>query len=265
MVERTGYADGEPCWADAITSDTEEAKRFYGEVFGWTFIDTAPDAGNYVMCLKDGQTVAGLTPPSPGTEEAPPMWNVYFSASDLDATTVRFAQAGGKIIMGPLDVPGSGRMLYGFDPNDAAFGIWQPGEHTGADLYGEPGAITWVELTTRDTEIADAFYRSLFGYEQEQLGDGRGFDYTVWKIDGRSVCGRIKMGLDFPPDVPPHWMVYFAVDDADAAAQRVTAAGGEIRQGPFDSPFGRIAVCAGADGALFSVIDESRRGDEQPG
>lgn len=257
MAERTGYADGEPCWADVTTPDLEAAQRFYGTVFGWEFENMGPDFGNYTMCRKDGKNVAALSPPMPGGE-APPMWSLYLKTSDVNATAARMEAGGAKILVAPMEVPGSGHMLYAFDPTGAAVGFWQPGNHTGAQLFGEAGALSWAEVNTRDAAAADAFYQALFGYEQEQIGDGTGFDYKIYKIDGNAACGRMKMSEEWPAEIPPHWMVYFGVDDADAAVQRITDAGGALRHGPFDSAYGRIAVVADPHGAVFSVVDPSR-------
>jgi predicted enzyme related to lactoylglutathione lyase len=183
---------------------------------------------------------------------------VYLSARDVAAVATRAEQGGAKIVMGPMEIPGSGHMLYAFDPTGAAFGVWQPGNHLGAGLFGEPGALTWAELNARDAAAADNFYRGLFGYEQEQIGDGSNFDYTVWKLDGRMVCGRMLMTAEWG-DTPPFWTVYLGVEDADAAARRITEAGGRLREQPFDSPYGRIAVAFDPHGAVFNVIDDSRR------
>ena len=260
MAQRRGYADGEPCWADVTTPDLEAGKRFYGTVFGWEFQDTGPDFGHYTMALKDGDEVAAITPPMAGAESAPAAWNTYLASSDAAATAARVEANGGKILMGPMEIQGSGHMLVALDPSGAPFGVWQPGGHLGSKLYGEPGAPSWFEINTRDGAAADTFYQALFGYQQEQIGDGESFDYTVWTIDDRQVCGRQRMGADFPAAIPPHWMPYFGVDDADAAVHRVTGGGGQVRMGPFDSPYGRVAVVADPHGAAFCVIDESRRG-----
>jgi predicted enzyme related to lactoylglutathione lyase len=260
MVERSTYPDGEPCWADVVTPDLESAKRFYQALFGWQFQSTGPDFGNYTMCLIDGQPVAGITPPPPGAD-TPAAWSLYLASSDVDATATSAEAGGAKIAMGPMEIPGSGRMMVGFDPTGAAFGVWQGTGHLGARFTGVPGTMAWAELNTRDAVTADLFYRGIFGYEQEQIGDGTNFDYTVWSLGGNQVCGRLAMGPEFPAEIPPHWMVYFAVDDADAAAGRVSAAGGTVSQGPFDSPYGRIAVASDPHGAVFSIIDMSRRSE----
>jgi predicted enzyme related to lactoylglutathione lyase len=252
VPERNAYPDGAPCWADVTTPDIEAAKRFYGELLGWTFVDSGPEFGGYVNCLKDGKAVAGMSPPQPGSD-LPPAWSLYLWANDADAAAKRVEQGGGTVLMGPMEVGPMGRMLFATDPTGAAFGLWEPGEHRGAQLHGEPGALSWAEVNTRDAAGADAFYQHLFGYEQEQIGDGEGFDYTVWRLEGEPVCGRLKMTEQWG-DIPPHWMVYFGVEDVDAAIGRVRGAGGNVNVEPFDTTSGRIAVVSDPSGIHFSIV-----------
>jgi predicted enzyme related to lactoylglutathione lyase len=265
MVERSGYVEGEPCWADAIAPDMDAAKRFYSYLFGWTFVDTGPEFGNYVMCLKNHKTVAALTPPM-SEAGGPPVWNTYLKASDASTTAQRIEQVGGKLLMGPMEIPDSGRILFGVDPDGAAFGAWEPGNMTGAQLYGEPGAITWAEVNTRNPNAVDAFYRSLFGVEAVAWSDipeeypvdapaeQIGMDYVVYKgaSGGPMLCGRMKMTAEFG-DVPPHWMIYFNVNNADSAAERVSAGGGRVNVPPFDTPYGRMTVVADPNGAVLGL------------
>jgi predicted enzyme related to lactoylglutathione lyase len=254
MVERTGYLDGEPCWADVTAVDLAAAKHFYSALFGWTFTETDPEFGGYTMALRDGRIVAGISPPPRSSQYLPSAWSLYLASHDLEDIVRRVDRGGGKIAMGPLDIPDNGRMLFAFDPTGAAFGVWEPGRHTGSQLYDEPGALCWAEINTTEPATADAFYKSVFDYEQRQIGGGELFDYTAWSLgDGVAVCGRLKM-TDVWDGSQPNWMVYFAVDDTDAAAGRVIAAGGHVQDGPFYSPHGRIAVVADPNGAVFSVI-----------
>jgi len=254
MVERTTYLNGEPCWADVVAGDVDAAKEFYGALFGWTYAEAGPEFGNYVMAQRHGYPVAGISPPPPGSEQVPSAWTLYLAAHDLDGTASRVHRYGGKIIMGPMEIVDNGRMLFAVDPTGAAFGVWEAGRHTGSQLYGEPGALCWAEVNTRDAEAADTFYRALFDYDQRQLGDGNQFDYTVWSLGGDNRCGRLLMTESWE-GIPPNWMVYFAVDDTDEAADRARLAGGQLQQPPFDSAQGRIAVMADPNGAVFSIID----------
>ena len=57
-----------------------------------------------------------------------------------------------------------------------------------------------------------------------------------------------------PAEVPPNWLVYFAVTDADAALARITELGGALMMGPMDIEPGRFAVVADPTGAVFAVI-----------
>jgi predicted enzyme related to lactoylglutathione lyase len=262
MVQRTGYRDGEPCWADVTAPDIEAATRFYGAVLDWTFVDTGAEFGHYTLCMKGDHKVAAITPPAPGQAGIPPTWSVYLACANVEEAARAIDAGGGKVVMGPIAIPGNGTMLYAFDPTGAGFGVWQGAEHIGFDLYNEVGAACWAEVNTRDGEAGDAFYRAVFGYSQEQLGDGETFDYTFWTVPGgdQPVVGRLRMGDEWG-DIPPAWMLYYGVADADIAAERATAAGGTVQQGPFDSPYGRIAIVADPHGAVLSLIDTARRSE----
>jgi predicted enzyme related to lactoylglutathione lyase len=257
MGERSNYPDGEPCWADVVTPDLDAGQRFYNALFSWEYQNSGPEFGNYSMAAVNGKLVAGVTPPPPGSEpgSTPPVWTVYLASADVDATAAKIDKAGGKVIMGPMDVPGSGRFLVAVDPTGATFGVWQAAGHYGAQLTEEPNTPVWAEVHTGDGAAADTFYRSLFDYQQEQIGDGTNFDYTVWSIGDRQVAGRMKE----PDSSTPHWLLYFAVDDADAAAQRATGNGGRVLFGPEDSPYGRMATLADPNGAVLGILDPSRR------
>lgn len=252
MTQRPEYPNGAPCWADLASPDVEASKRFYGGLLGWTFDEPEALMGNYMMCRKDGKTVVGLAPKQQGMD-MPTVWSVYLKSDDVDAIARKIEAGGGKLVFPPMDIPPSGRMLFGIDPTGAAFGVWQPGTHPGADLFGEPGAMCWHEVNTRDAAAADAFYGGLFAYELEQVGDGEMFDYKTLNLGGKPVAGRLKMTAEWD-NIPPHWITYFAVEDCDRAAAQVRELGGQVRHEPFDSPHGRIAVVADPHGAVFSII-----------
>ncbi len=264
MVVRSRYFDGEPCWADAVAPDMDTAKRFYGEVLGWTFVVTRRELGDYVLCLENDQPVAALAPPM--SDAGPPVWTTYLKTSDALTTAERIEPAGGRLLTAATETPNGGRTLLASDPGGAAFGLWEPHGAIGAQLYGEPGAITWAEVNTRDPVTVDAFYRSLFGIEpvawrdipEEFPGDApaeqTGMDYVVYSgaDGGPMLCGRLAMTADFG-DVPAHWMIYVNVEDADRAADRVTTAGGTVVVPPFDTPYGRMTVAADPNGAVLGL------------
>ncbi len=246
-VERTDYEPGTPCWVDLGTTDVEGAARFYGELFGWTAVDQGAEFGGYRMCELRGRPVAGLGPvPAP---EVPPNWTTYVSVADADIAVKAVTAAGGQVLVEPMDIPSTGRMALFADAAGAPFGVWQPRGFAGAELVNEPGALCWNELTTRHRDAEIAFYQSVFGWRREAQPD-----YDVWRLGEARVAGMMVMDERWPADVPDHWMVYFAVPDADDAVARVSELGGRIVVPPTEVPVGRFTVLTDPQGALFSVI-----------
>jgi predicted enzyme related to lactoylglutathione lyase len=155
-----------------------------------------------------------------------------------------------------MDVMDLGRMAAFVDPTGAFFGVWQPRSFAGAGIVNEPGALSWNELNTRDPETAKEFYRSVFGWDARPF-QMEGGDYTTLHRAGedRSIGGMLDMRGRVPEDVPPRWMTYFAVDDADATAERAKELGGSVTLGPTDIPdVGRFAILTDPHGAHFAVI-----------
>ena len=251
MPERSGYAPGIPGWVD-IGTDVEPAKAFYGALLGWTTQDAGPpeETGGYGFFLKDGKLVAGYGPQqAPG----PPFWTTYVIVADADETAKRVEQAGGTVVMAAMDVMTAGRMAVFQDPQGAFISVWQPGEHQGAQLVNEPGALCWNELQTRDVDGSKAFYTAVFDWEAQTHAEGP-MPYTEFKVEGTSIAGMMPMPPMIPKDVPPHWLVYFAVDDTDAAVAKAAELGGAVRMPPMDLPVGRLSVVADPQGATFAVI-----------
>jgi uncharacterized protein len=263
MVVRHRYFDGEPCWADVVADDMDGARRFYGALFGWTFADGPRVPGEDVLCLQDGQPVAALRAARSRGETA--VWTTYLSTPDVVTTAQRIEPAGGTLVRAAETLDG-GRTVLAADPDGAVFGIREPAGSIGAHLYGQPGAITWAEVTTHAPADVDGFYRSLFGVEPLAWSDVPGedpsdapaeqaaMDYVVYTDGGGGpiLAGRLAMTADFG-DAPPCWTVYFNVADADRAAGRVTAAGGQVVVPPFDTPYGRMTVAADPHGAVLGL------------
>jgi uncharacterized protein len=253
MPEVSEYAPGTPSWVDLASPDPDASARFYGGLFGWDAAETGPveETGGYRMLQLRGRNVAGLGPTQ--SETQPAMWTTFVGTDDADAVAARVRDAGGQVVMEAFDVLGVGRMAVFADPGGAYFSVWQPQAHHGADLVNEPGALSWNELATRDIDGAKAFYAAVFGWDAETNAYGE-TSYSEWKLGGRSIGGMIAMNEQWPADVPSHWMVYFAVEDADAAVARAEELGGRVAVPPTDTPAGRFAVLNDPHGAVFSVI-----------
>ncbi|MFE4974721.1 VOC family protein [Kitasatospora sp. NPDC056651] len=258
--------EGTPCWADAMFTDLEGAKAFYGDVLGWTFGESSSEYGNYTQAYSDGRAVAAIVPPMPGAEGTPvrSAWCLYLASPDAGATAARIRAHGGEVVMGPMQIGDFGTMVIAKDPAGVVFGVWQAGRHEGFERQGEPGAYSWAELVTREPAKADAFFPAVFPYGVKKMAGGD-FDYRMYQVGERAVLGRMAAEGDFlPPEAPSYISVYFAVEDTDAAIGRLTERGGRVYFGPMDSPFGRFAAVGDPQGAAFGLIDLGRTVGEPP-
>lgn len=222
------YPDGAPCWVQLLTRDADGAQRFYAELFGWE----CRDQGGWAAAYLGDRPIGAITPSAEASD--PPAWTVYLRTSDIAASAARVEAAGGQIVEGPFN-----GYVLAKDPGGATFALWEPGPPGPAGAWAEPGAVSWAEVNAPDGKAADAFYGSLFAYDQRQVPGG--IDYTTYHVGGEPVCGRLQMDEHWA-GVPPHWMVYFDVANLAEATAKVTALGGAVPVPPFDSPFGRIAV-----------------------
>lgn len=257
MSERTSYAPGTPCWIDLGTPDQDAAAEFYGDLFGWSVEadENAEQTGGYRVATLREKAIGGVMKLM--QEGQPPAWSTYVSAEDADATVAKAREAGGNVVVEPMDVLDYGRMAFLADPTGAVFGIWQPGRNIGAGLVNEPGAFSWAELNTRDVDAAKAFYGAVFGWTFEDMAfEGAGSYVNVHlTADDTGVAGMLDMGeRGIPDEVPAHWQVYFGVDDTDAAVEKTKARGGSVMVEPIDIPAGRFAVLTDPHGAAFAVI-----------
>ncbi|MER7837482.1 VOC family protein [Streptomyces sp. NPDC096040] len=254
--------EGTPCWADAMFSDLEGAKNFYGEVLGWTFGESTSEYGNYTQAYTNGKAVAAVVPPMPG-QEGQSQWCLYFASPDAAAAAARIRENGGEVLMEPMQVGEFGTMCLAREPSGAVFGVWQGGVHEGFEATAVPGAYCWAEVFTREPEKTDPFLTAVFPYTARQLEDDN-VDFRMFDLDGNTVLGRMRMTDDFPPEVPSYINVYFTVDNCDEAVAKATKLGAVLRFGPMSSPFGRFAALTDPQGANFSVIDITTTEGEPP-
>jgi hypothetical protein len=148
-----------------------------------------------------------------------------------------------------------GTMAVFADPGGAVFGVWQPGTFAGAGVVNETGALSWNELNTRDAGGAAAFYGAVFGWHFQVQEIGGGETYTSLMLDDHPVGGVLDLAeRNVPAEIPPHWQVYFVVEDVDAAIEQAGGTGGSVMMEPIETQAGRIAILQDPGGAPFAVI-----------
>lgn len=246
------YAPGTPSWVDHTSPDVQASARFYGQLFGWQAEDMGEEAGHYTIFRSNGKQVAATTPPmQPGT---PSVWSTYVATANAAETAKKVSDAGGQVMVAPFQVMDQGSMAVFVDPAGAVFCVWQPAAHKGAELVNAPVSFSWNELATRDMNAAKSFYSKVFGWTPKGNPMPGGGEYVEWQLNGKSIAGGQTMGPQYPPDVPPHWLVYFTVQNTDDTVKRAQELGGKLMAPAMNIPQGRMAVLTDPFGAAFAVI-----------
>jgi uncharacterized protein len=251
------HQQGAPCWVSLLVRSLPMTQEFYTGLFGWEYQPGPKHFGPYVRAVLDGRLVAGIGE-SPKGRSLPVTWTTYLCSYDADTTTELIRHCGGTVAVGPLDADDeAGRMAIAADPAGASFGVWQPGTHPGVGVVGEPGALAWNELVTRDAKTVAEFYCTVFGHAAAPAGPVED-DRLTLSVAGRPVAGIHGVGRALPRDRGAHWMTYFAVADVEAAVRRVVELGGQVVDEPADAGYGPQATVADPEGATFSIIRPSR-------
>ncbi|MFC5184675.1 VOC family protein [Actinomadura harenae] len=257
MVHVTGNQPlGTPNYIDIGVPDIARAKKFYGGLFGWSFQSLGPGAMGYEAVILDGQMIAGIAEVPGEDTGGRHWWNLYFATDDADGTLKRITDAGGEVVQPVGDVFEHGRMAMVKDAGGAQFGLWQGKAMAGSGIVNEPGSFGWEELHTRDVDKARPFYEAVFDLRSEKVDAGPNMEfYVLARPDDRPVGGIAR---DDDREIPL-WVVYFQVADADQAVRRVKEGGGTLKDGPWDTPYGRMADVRDPFGVEFRVIHSTEQ------
>ena len=238
---------GSFCFAELHTANVEGAKRFYGDLLGWTTADSPADG--YTMFQVDGKDVAGLR----RVEQSASRWIPFLSVPSADAVSAKALQLGAAVVTPAADTRNLARTAVLRDPAGGLLGLWEARDHQGAALLDEPGSLWWAELLTREVAVAKTFYSNLLGWRAVDTLK-YGIRYSVFKAGDESLAGLLPIGADWGA-VSPYWQVLFAVEDCDALVRRAKTAGGSLVFGPNDVPnAGRAAIVSDPHDAVFVLM-----------
>jgi predicted enzyme related to lactoylglutathione lyase len=245
-IKKEPWPQGTPAWVDLMTGDFEATKAFYRELFGWEYDESGEEYGHYATAALNGEPVAGIGP-TQGPDAPPSSWTTYLAVDDAAATVATAAAAGATVLVPVMEIGAMGSMAVLADPTGAVFGVWQSGQHTGFDLYNEPGSDVWNEAMVADYKSGKDFYAQVFGYTYTEIGD-ENFSYATVELGGETIGG---IGV---ADDPPHWNTYFDVADAAAACDKATGLGADIVTPLSTSPYGITAELRAPGGELLRII-----------
>ena len=253
-------ADSKFVWYELMTTDLAAAEAFYTEVVGWSAKDAGVTGMSYTIASAGDAMIAGLMvlPDEARQAGGRPGWIGYVHADDVDAKAAEFARAGGAIHRPAADIPDIGRFAVVADPQGAMICLFKPKPMPMPDAgprpapMGTPGHVGWRELYAADLDTAFPFYAGMFRWTKAEAVDmGAMGVYQLFASGGETLGGMMTR----PPHMPaPAWLYYFNVAGVDAAAGRVTAAGGQILHGPMEVPGGMwIVQCIDPQGANFAL------------
>ncbi|WP_293676155.1 VOC family protein [uncultured Phenylobacterium sp.] len=247
-------------WYELITPDMDGAKRFYGDLLGWTAQDLPPmaDGEPYAVLSADGNGVAGIMNLGEAmkAEGMPPNWTGYICVDDCDAASAKVKSLGGSVRREAWDIPGIGRIAIVADPAGAVFAIMKPTPPDGGRPAPDSTALGqcgWHELMGAAPETGFDFYAQMFGWTKDEAMDmGPVGTYQLYSNQDGQVGAMMKKPADMPM---PYWGFYFRVADIDAAAAKIRAGGGQVLNGPMDVPGDdRIINATDPQGAVFSIV-----------
>ena len=248
------------CWYELMTSDTAAAGKFYSEVVGWKAEEMQGGMPYTMFVTPAGPPVGGMMGISPemAQQGSRPGWVGYVAVDDVDASTAKTAELGGTVHRPPADIPGVGRFSVVADPFSAVFLLFKAAAEFSMPPEGEGvGFVAWRELMAGDLEKAWAFYSALLGWTKDTDHDmGPMGAYRLFKTGGDKAVGGM---MTKPAELPASfWTYYFTVDGVRAAADRLTAAGGKVMNGPMQVPGGDWVVqAADPQGGMFALYSRT--------
>jgi predicted enzyme related to lactoylglutathione lyase len=249
-AEAPGALPGKFVWHDLVTDDPAACSRFYSSLLGWEFEHTQRLGRSYQVARLDGRRVAGMVPIDAKGAERPSQWVGYVSVPDVDRAVDAVARAGGRALVGPLDVP-AGRAAVIADPQGAALGLVRLAQGDPPDEASpRENGFFWMEYLAGDPSAALGFYSDLVGYQAEITDTGIGTQYHVLRR------GRARAGLLPAPrqGVHPTWLAYVLVKDPAGLAARAEPLGGKVLLAPrADLRKGTLAIVADPSGAALAL------------
>ena len=121
-------AIGDVAWRELYTTDVKAAKQFYADLFGWK--DTGAfemgPMGTYHMFGR-AFSLGGMMTKTADMAQLPTAWGLYFRVANADEGAAKVEANGGKVLHGPMPVPGGDRIVNCLDPQGASFSLSQKG------------------------------------------------------------------------------------------------------------------------------------------
>jgi len=244
------WTPGRVVWREHLAPDVEKAKGFYGEAFGWKFQAFPMGEMTYWVIMEGERGLGGIMQAPPGV---PPCFMSYVSVQDVDAVAQRVEAEGGKVVMGPADLPEVGRMAVFSDFAGAHLCVLR-GAKGDDEMPERPpvGWFCWETNMTTDVDRAKDFYNKLFGWTTQPGPGGQG---AVFLTQEGTMAADLQATQ---PGMPPHWLTYVHVASLADTKARFERLGGKVLMPNIEVPgMGNIAIVQDTAGAVLGLFQPS--------
>ncbi len=255
----TGERDqGRVVWHDLLTTTPEESRRFYGELFGWTFEKPPISVGfgrgdAYMLIRHDGELIGGMVDARLlEKDENISQWMTVISTDDIAAATAAVRAGGGEVLTEPMVLPTRGSMGVYADASGALFALLE--SRDGDPQQQDPviNGFLWDELWTHDIPGSVQFYGDVLGLvHEERAVDGGAVTYELLKRGEEPAVGILEHPV---AEARPVWANYLRVENPAAITARVEALGGTVALDAEPREIGgEVAIILGPSGAGIAL------------
>lgn len=247
---------GKVVFAELVTPDLVATERFYGQLFGWKFLDSKGTKYTHADVFFNNRPIAALVQkPLPTGEQRQSAWLSFLAVSDVDAAKKEAVEHGAKVLHEPHNIPDRGREAVFADPQGAVFAVLASSSGDPEDVLATQGEWIWSSLTTTNPDTSAAFYQSLFDYEVFELPPGEHSQHVLL-ASGNFARASVNSLPASNASGHPHWLNFVRVDDTVSTAAKVVSLGGRILVEPrVDRHGGKIAVVTDPNGAPFGLME----------
>lgn len=270
MSSPAGNEHGKVSNLALICPDVEDAGQFYEKLFGWRTVEL--DLGEkYIQLLSGDNTVGVISSPSRGAPQDIPGWVLLFYVDNIDKAVRRLESFGGSVLTHPFATADGGTVSVVKAPGGEIFCLrWVPPNSGGTHTTMLP----WIEVVTREPDLARECYAKLFGWTFEEQKWEHGTYTSIRRGDAR-IGGLVQYTDSFGdlafeaalrgrPTVEkdaiiPHWMVFFPVENLDSTLTRASELGAVYRGRAHQIPdVGRFAMIRDENQVFFCAVERGR-------
>jgi uncharacterized protein len=239
-------------WFEVAGQDRQTLKEFYAGLFNWKMTDSEEMPYSMIDAGEGG--IPGGIGTAP--EDYPGHVTFYVQVDDIDAALGKAESLGGSPTMGPIELPGGGKIALFGDPEGHQVGLMtaMDGPSNGA-ASGSPTVHFEVLGTDRDALLS--FYTDLFGWKTNDIESASGDAYAFVEAEEGGINGGIGRA---PEGIEGHVTFYVGVDDLDETLAKAESLGGRKLSEPTDIPNGQIAHFADPEGHVIGLAT----GEEVP-